>query len=53
MEIYMTTKHSRQREAIYNYLISTREHPSAEVVYEFVRKEFPNISLSQSFIFSR
>ena len=45
MEIYMTTKHSRQREAIYNYLILTREHPSAEVVYEFVRKEFPNISL--------
>ena len=45
MEIYMITKHSRQREAIYNYLISTHEHPSAEVVYEFVRKEFPNISL--------
>ena len=41
----MITKHSRQREAIYNYLISTHEHPSAEVVYEFVRKEFPNISL--------
>ena len=45
MEIYMTIKHSRQREAIYNYLISTHEHPSAEAVYEFVRNEFPNISL--------
>lgn len=40
-----TTKHSRQRDAIKNFLISRKDHPTAEVVYSNVIKEFPNISL--------
>lgn len=38
-------KYSRQRESIKNYLLSTNEHPSADVVYQHVREDFPNISL--------
>lgn len=38
-------KYSRQREAIKNYLASTRNHPTADIVYMHVKKEFPNISL--------
>ena len=38
-------KYSRQREAIKNYLASTRNHPTADSVYMHVKKEFPNISL--------
>ena len=38
-------KYSRQRESIKNYLLSTNEHPSADIVYQHVREDFPNISL--------
>ena len=38
-------KYSRQREAILNYLHTTRSHPSADMIYEHVREEQPNISL--------
>ena len=38
-------KYSRQREAILNYLHSTRSHPSADMIYEHVRAQQPNISL--------
>lgn len=38
-------RHSRQRDAIKAYLMSTVVHPTAEIVYEHLRKEFPNISL--------
>ena len=38
-------RHSRQRDAIKAYLMSTVAHPTAEFVYEHLRKEFPNISL--------
>lgn len=38
-------KYSRQREAIKNYLISTRVHPTADMVYSKIREEYPNISL--------
>ena len=37
-------KYSRQRESIKNYLLSTHDHPSADVVYQHVREDFPNIS---------
>jgi Fur family peroxide stress response transcriptional regulator len=37
--------YSRQRESIKQYLMSTKEHPTAEVVYQHVREEFPKISL--------
>ena len=36
-------KHSRQRDAILTFLISRKDHPTAEVVYENVRREFPKI----------
>ena len=38
-------KHSKQRDAIKCFLESRKDHPSAEVVYNYVRKEYPNISL--------
>ena len=41
----MVLKYSRQREAIKNFLMTRKDHPTADVVYDNVRKEFPNISL--------
>ncbi|MDR1589090.1 MAG: transcriptional repressor [Oscillospiraceae bacterium] len=38
-------KHSRQRDAIYEAIRSTDEHPSAEWVYAKVKNEIPDISL--------
>lgn len=43
--IMAVVKRSRQRDAILTFLISRKDHPTAEVIYENVRKEFPNISL--------
>lgn len=41
----MALKYSRQREAIKDFMMTRKDHPTADVVYENVRKEFPNISL--------
>lgn len=41
----MALKHSKQRDMIMNFLISRKDHPTADVVYMNVRKENPNISL--------
>lgn len=38
-------KYSRQREAIKQFLSSTTSHPTAETVYQHIRKEYPRISL--------
>ncbi len=38
-------KYSRQREAIREFLISRKDHPTAETIYEEVRKQYPRISL--------
>jgi Fur family peroxide stress response transcriptional regulator len=38
-------KHSRQRQAILDYLSQTNEHPTANVVYTAIQKEYPNVSL--------
>lgn len=38
-------KYSRQRESIKDYLRSTKDHPTADVVYMKVREIYPNISL--------
>ena len=38
-------RHSHQRDMIYNYMLSTKEHPSAEMIYEVLKKEEPNLSL--------
>ncbi len=40
-----TSKHSRQRDAILRVLKNTKSHPTADWVYNEVRKEIPNISL--------
>lgn len=39
------TRYSKQREAIKQYLRSTKSHPTAEAVYHSMLKQFPNISL--------
>lgn len=41
----MTLKHSKQRDAIKSFLMTRKDHPTADVVYTNVREEFPNISL--------
>lgn len=38
-------KYSRQRELIKEYLASTTSHPTADKVYDEIRKAIPNISL--------
>lgn len=38
-------KFSRQREAIRQYLCSSKEHPTADMVYEEIKNLYPNISL--------
>ena len=40
-----TLNYSRQREAILDFLCSRKDHPTADVIYQNVRKELPNISL--------
>lgn len=40
-----TLKYSRSREAIINFLISRKDHPTAEVIYNNVREKYPKISL--------
>lgn len=37
--------YSHQREKIAEYVLNSCKHPTAEMVYENVRKELPNISL--------
>ncbi len=39
------TKFSRQRESIKSYLSTTKEHPTADMVYMHIRNIYPNISL--------
>ena len=38
-------KHSRQRDAIRDNLMSRCDHPTAETVYMDIKEHFPNISL--------
>ena len=40
-----TIKYSKQREAIRAFLCGNRSHPTADEVYEAIRRQFPNISL--------
>ena len=40
-----TLKYSRQREFIKNSLAKRCDHPTADMLYTSIRKEFPNISL--------
>ncbi len=41
----MALKYSRQREEIKNFLMTRKDHPTADVVYMNVRENYPNISL--------
>ena len=38
-------RHSKQRESIKNYLCGREDHPTADMIYTSIRKEYPNISL--------
>lgn len=38
------TRYSAQREAIYNFLKGRDDHPTADIIYEKLRKSMPNIS---------
>lgn len=38
-------KYSRQRESIKNFLMGRSDHPTAETIYQNLRKEYPKISL--------
>ena len=38
--------YSRQREAVRTYLMSTTEHPTADMVYDAVRAQYPAVSLA-------
>ena len=38
-------KHSKQREMIMSFLLSRKDHPTADVVYMNMRQQIPNISL--------
>lgn len=40
-----TINKSRQRNAIINYLMTRTDHPTADIIYNAIRKDFPNISL--------
>jgi Fur family transcriptional regulator, peroxide stress response regulator len=35
---------SRQRNALYEFLCSTKAHPTAQEIYEVMRPDFPNLS---------
>jgi Fe2+ or Zn2+ uptake regulation protein len=37
---------TRQREAVFNYLRSVDDHPTADQIYAAVRRKIPNISLA-------
>lgn len=39
------SKYSHQREAIINFLKTRTDHPTADVVYQHIREDLPNISL--------
>ena len=38
-------KYSRQRESIINFLATRKDHPTADVIYNYLRAEQPNLSL--------
>lgn len=40
-----TKRYSRQRELIYQALCGTTEHPTADMVYQWLKPENPNLSL--------
>lgn len=45
MKNAVTSRHSKQRDCILKVLKETVSHPTANLIYDSVRKEIPNISL--------
>lgn len=43
--VVMALKRSKQRDMIKAFLMGRKDHPTADVVYMNVRKQYPNISL--------
>ena len=41
----MALKYSRQRQVIKDFLMTRKDHPTADVVYMNVKREYPSISL--------
>jgi Fur family peroxide stress response transcriptional regulator len=41
----LITRYSRHREAILEFLLHSKDHPTAETVYEHIRRFIPGISL--------
>lgn len=41
----MTTRFSQQRERIYKAVCASKEHPSAQMIYDTLRPELPHLSL--------
>ncbi len=41
----MALKYSRQRQVIKDFLMTRKDHPTADIVYRNVRQNYPNISL--------
>ncbi len=41
----MAMKYSRQRQMIFSFLMTRKDHPTADVVYQNIRQNYPNISL--------
>src|SRR5438876_5432478 len=39
-------RYTRQREAVYRYLCSAQDHPTAEQIYHTVRRQIPSVSLA-------
>lgn len=44
-KITKTLNHSKQRDAIIAFLKPRHDHPTADTIYNGVKKDFPNISL--------
>lgn len=40
-----TLKYSRQRESIKEFLMSRKDHPTADTIYDNIRMVYPNVSL--------
>ncbi|MBR6316420.1 MAG: transcriptional repressor [Lachnospiraceae bacterium] len=40
-----TLKHSKQRDAILSFLMTRKDHPTADTIYSCLKEENPNLSL--------
>ena len=46
MQMPRAIRYSRQREKIYEYLLRSSEHPSAEMIYAALKEDLPELSLA-------